>query len=172
LRIARNGLRAQFDLDAGYRVFGESDPSFLGQQVDQESWNVGLNLALPLQQVAERNAWRSAQIGHQQALRNFDEFEDSLKVDVHASFRALERLRHSLEIQRELIGDEERGLRIAQIRFEAGEIPNRDFVEARQSLLAAQNSLISEQVSYEIQRLRLLRDLGILFIDGHGMFKE
>jgi len=45
-------------------------------------------------------------------------------------------------------------------------------VEANQSLLDAQNSLINEQVNYEIERLQLLRDLGILFIDETGMGKQ
>ena len=63
-------------------------------------------------------------------------------------------------------------MRIARIRFEAGEISNRDVVEAEEALLEAQNSLISAKVDYEIQRLQLLSDLGILFIDEQGMFKE
>ena len=77
----------------------------------------------------------------------------------------------SLEIQRQLIGDQTKNLRIAELRFERGEIPNRDVVEANQALLDAQNALIDEQVAYEIARLQLLRDLGILFIDETGMWK-
>ena len=58
------------------------------------------------------------------------------------------------------------------MQFERGDLPNRDVVEAQQSLLEAQNSLVGEQVAYEIARLGLLRDLGILFIDEKGMFVE
>jgi hypothetical protein len=42
---------------------------------------------------------------------------------------------------------------------------------SHRSLLDAQNNLIDEQVSYEIARLQLLRDLGILFVDDDGMWK-
>ncbi|HUR28791.1 MAG TPA: TolC family protein, partial [Planctomycetota bacterium] len=91
---------------------------------------------------------------------------------VQSTFRQLERQRQSVEIQNELIVDQEKNVRIAQLLFEQGDNSNRDVVEAQQSLLDAKNSLIREQVSYEIARLGLLRDLGVLFIDEHGVWKE
>ena len=93
-------------------------------------------------------------------------------VSVQSTFRQLERRRQSVEIQKELIVDQEKNLRIAQLLFEQGDNSNRDVVEAQQSLLDAKNSLIREQVSYEIARLGLLRDLGVLFIDENGVWKE
>ena len=60
----------------------------------------------------------------------------------------------------------------AEIQFERGDVDNREVVDAEQSLLDARNSLISEQVRYEIARLRLLRNLGILFIGEGGMWQE
>jgi len=95
-----------------------------------------------------------------------------LRVEVYSSFRELERRELSLEIQRQLIEDQTKNLRIAELRFERGEIENRDVVEASQSLLDAQNALINEQVNYEIERLELLQDLGILFVDDQGMWKR
>ena len=47
-------------------------------------------------------------------------------------------------------------------------LKNRDLLEARQSLIDAQNALIRLKVSHFIGRLRLLRSLGILFIDEKG----
>ena len=78
----------------------------------------------------------------------------------------------SLAIQEELIQGQDKNVKIAQLRFERGEISNRDVTEAKEALLDAQNSLINEKVNYEISRLGLLRELGILFIDDRGMFKE
>jgi outer membrane protein TolC len=172
LRISRNALLPSLSLDGGYNLSGGPDASFLEQSIDDASWSVGLSLDLPLQQLPERNAWRSAQISHNQALRSFEEFEDTLAIRIQASLRSIARLKNSVDIQQELIVDQERALRVARIKFEAGETPIRDVSEAEESLLGAQNSLIQSKVDYEIQRLQLLSDLGILFIDEQGMFKE
>jgi outer membrane protein TolC len=127
---------------------------------------------VPLDETDERASVRRAQIGHRQALRSYDQFEQDLVVDIRSTFRELERRKQSLDIQRQLIADQERNVKIAQILFEQGENSNRDVVEAQQSLLEARNALIREQVTYEIARLGLIRDLGILFIDEHGMWTE
>ena len=62
----------------------------------------------------------------------------------------------------------------SQLRFEQGngQVDNRDVTEANDQLLEAKNRLIDERVNYEISRLQLLKDLGILFIDEKGMFQE
>lgn len=172
LRITRNGLLPDLNLSAGFGLNADPDPSFANQALDRESFNAGLSLSLPIDRTLDRNAWRSARIAHQQARRDFDQFQDELVVSVQSTFRELERRKQSVEIQKELIVDQEKNLRIAQLLFEQGDNSNRDVVEAQQSLLDAKNSLIREQVSYEIARLGLLRDLGILFIDERGVWKE
>ena len=159
-------------LAAGYNVNADADPSFANQGLDRDSYSAGLNLSLPVDRTIDRNAWKSARISYQQALRSFSLFKDGLVVTVQSTFRQLERRKQSVEIQKELIVDQEKNLRIAQLLFEQGDNSNRDVVDAQQSLLDAKNSLIREQVSYEIARLGLLRDLGILFLDEHGVWKE
>jgi len=172
LRISKDGLLPDLTLTAGYNLAADADASFAHQGLDRESYSAGLNLSLPVDRVLDRNAWRGARIRYQQALRSFDLFKDELVVSVQSTFRQLERRRQSVEIQKELIVDQEKNVRIAQLLFEQGDNSNRDVVEAQQSLLDASNSLIREQVSYEIARLGLLRDLGVLFIDEHGVWKE
>ncbi|MFN0006403.1 MAG: TolC family protein [Planctomycetota bacterium] len=172
VRIARNGLLPDLDLTLDYSRSGAADPAFTHQDLNDGSYSAALTLGLPIDRVAERNAYRSSQIGLAQALRSYAEFHDGLEVGVRSTFRELERRKKSLEIQAQLIADQERNAKIAQLRFEQGNFSNRDVVEAQQALLEARNALISEKVDYEIARLRLLKDLGILFIDEKGMWKE
>lgn len=167
LAIARDALRPSLSFSAGYDATDVER-----SRNDLRTWDAGLTLDLPVDRVNERNDYRSAQIGHAQALRRFDEFEDNLIVNLRNRFRSLRRIELSLEIQRESIHDEERNHVIAGILFDRGENSNRDVVEAQESLLVAQNALVNEQVSYEIERLNLLRDMGILFIDENGMWTE
>ncbi len=172
LRIAKNSLLPDLNLNLGYSVSTDSDPSYFDQKRDRDSWSAGLSLEIPLDRVSERNSYRSAQISHDQARRSLEEFEDELVIEIETAIRELKRRWQSLEIQGQQIEVQERTTRIAEIQFNQGEIENRDYLEAKQALLEAENGLISERVDFEITRLRLLMDLGILFIDENGMWSE
>jgi len=169
VRLARDGLRSDLDLSAGIGIAGSPTGGFLDQHVDEESWDIGVTWSPPLNRVAEKNSHRAAQIRFDRAVRSLDQFEQTLRIEIRRTFRELKRRTSSLDIQRELIADQERNLKVARLRNEAGEISNRDVVEASESLLEARNSLINEKVSYEIARLRMLWQLGILFVDERGM---
>ena len=172
VRLARNVLLPDLDLVLSTSQGTVDGDDFGGSDFERNDTSVQVTLGVPLDRVRERNAYRSAEISLARARRDLEEFEDQLRVSIQSSFRELERRLQSLEIQRQLIEDQTKNLRIAELRFERGELPNRDVVEANQSLLDAQNALIDEQVNYEIARLRLLRDLGILFVDDTGMWKR
>jgi outer membrane protein TolC len=162
LRLAENGALPDLSLSASASDGTDSDAA----------WSAGLAFEVPIDRTDERASLRRAQISHRQSLRSYDQFEQDVVVDIRSTFRELERVKQSLDIQRQLISDQERNVKIAQLLFEQGVNSNRDVVEAQQSLLEARNALIREQVAYEIARLGLIRDLGILFIDEHGMWTE
>ncbi len=170
--IAKNNLLPDLGLSLGYNLSSDPNASFGNQKFDNRSYSAGLSLEIPIDQMNERNSWRRAEIGHEARLRAFDEFKDGLVVSVVSSLRGLKRQRRTLDIQRQQIEDSARTVRIAELRFERGEIGNRDLLENQQNLLEARNRLIDEKVSYEITRLELLQDLGILFIDERGMWVE
>ena len=172
VRLAADTLRPDLDLVLETSYATDDSADLLGADLGRTNTSLALTLGIPLDRVRERNAYRTAKLGLARARRDLAEFEDQLRVSIQSSFRELARRMQSLEIQHQLIEDQTKNLRIAELRFERGEIPNRDVVEANQALLDAENARIDEQVAYEIARLQLLRDLGILFIDDTGMWKE
>jgi outer membrane protein TolC len=172
VRIARNGLLPDLTLDLAAGLDGGPEGAANDLDLDRTNVSGALTLGLPVDRVLERNAYRSSQISHERARRDLEEFEDSIGVQIRSAIRELQRRQTSVEITRDLITGEEKNKRIAELQFERGTIDNRELVDAEQSLLDARNSLIDEQVNYELARLRLLRDLGILFIDDEGMWKE
>ena len=172
VRISKNGLLPDLNFEANANLPTGLDASFTSQRFSGKSATIGVSLDLPVNRVSERIRYRRAQIRLVQEQRFYEQFRDELIVSVESSFRELKRRTLSLSIQRQLIKDQEKNARVAQLRFERGELPNRDVVEAQQSLLDARNRMIQEQVNYEIARLTLLRDLGIVFIDKHGMWVE
>lgn len=170
VRISKNGLLPDVNLDLSYGLSGVADPAFVHQHIDNDVWSLGVNVDLPVDRLNERNSYRTALLHFGRAKRDYELFLQGLVVEVRSTFRGLVRRTQSLEIQRQLIEDQERNVKIARIRLEQGEVSNREVIEAQESLLDARNALIQEQVDYEIARLGLLRDLGILFIDEHGMW--
>ena len=172
VRLSKNGLLPDLnvELSTSYSTLGFD--SLGGDQFDRNDSSLAVTLGLPVQRVNERNAYRRTEIALDRERRGLEQFEDELRVSIRGSFRELARRQKSLEISRQLIEDQTKNLRIAELRFERGELDNRDVVDARRSLLNGQNNLINEQVNYEIARLRLLSDLGILFIDETGMWKR
>ncbi|MCI0587355.1 MAG: TolC family protein, partial [Planctomycetes bacterium] len=106
------------------------------------------------------------------ARRAYDLARDNLALEVRRNLRDLQRVRTTLDIQRRKIETEERTVRITTIQFRAGNVQNRDLVEAEQGLLDARNAEIQDRVDYEIARLQLRRILGTLVLDPEGLWVE
>jgi outer membrane protein TolC len=58
------------------------------------------------------------------------------------------------------------------MRFENGEISNRDLTDALTNLVDARDRLVREQANVETARTQLLRDLGVLSLDEEGIWRE
>lgn len=172
VRISRNALLPDLELGLNYALASTAQDDFTEQRLEEGAWSASLRLDLPVDRLRERNAQRSSLIALARARRGLEEFRQQLEVGIADAFRELERLEKSLEIQQQLIEDQERNVRVAELLFERGENDNRDVVEALQALVDAQNALISEKVSYAIARLELIKDLGLLFIGPDGMWIE
>ena len=121
---------------------------------------------------AERNALRSLLLSFQQQIRSFQLEVDSVKRQVRTDVRTLRRLERSMANQKRQIEIARRKVRKAFLDYKEGQISNRDLVEAQEELREAENGLIQTQVDHEIGRVQLLRDLGILHLDGSGNVKE
>lgn len=169
LRLAKDGLRPDLDLTLSHTLGAPASDQFAAEPFLDQSWSAGLTLGLPLNRKSERNSYRIALLDLDQQRRSFDRDRDNLIEEVRGTLRRLRRSENTLEIQRMIIESEEKRLAVAQIRFQAGQIGNRDVVEAQQGLLSAQNSYIGDLVTYEIARIQLRRDLGTLFLDEDGM---
>lgn len=170
LRLVENSLLPDLDLTASYGLAGAGDD--LGHAApDQWSASVGLAFTVPLQQKAERNAWRSAQISLAQARRSLQLQEDQLDLDIRDALRRLKSLEERIVLQQDQIEQERRAVTVTEIRYEAGQVDNRDLLEARQALVDAQNALIRLYVEHFVGRLNLLRDMGLFFVDDRGMWR-
>ena len=171
VRIARNGLLPDLDLTGSVSVAGsktDGDSTSYGDG----SHSVGIALTLPLDKVADRNAYRAALIERQRRRRAHTLAADNARMEVLNTYRRLRRLANTVRIQTANVNLAKRRVENARTRFEMGELGNRDVVEAQSAQLRAQNALIGAILDHEVTRLQLKRDIGILFIDPDGAWKE
>lgn len=172
LDISINRLLPDLDLDGSYRN-DTGDPTTIRNAVfGNYGWTLGITLEIPLERTAERNAMRRRMIEFDQSRRSLTLAEDNVILQVRDSYRSMRRTETSLELRRQEIEAAKKEAEAAQIRFEAGETDNLAVTDAQTAVLSAENSYIRDLVSYEIARIQLLRDVGILFLDDHGMWRE
>ena len=170
LRIAENGLLPDLSLVASYGLGGNSrDLDLAGP--DEWSSSIGLAFTVPLQQNDQRNNYRSVQIALEQTRRGLLLREDQLDLDIRDALRRLKSIEERIALQQEQIVQEQGAVTVTQIRYEAGQLENRDLLEARQALVNAQNALIRLKVDHFVGRLNLQKDLGIFFVDEQGMWR-
>jgi outer membrane protein TolC len=169
--IAEDGLRPDLDLELNY---GLADSVGTLPQAVPDEWETtaALVLELPLNRRAERNAYRASLIALDRARRDLQLELDGVERDVRSQLRSLRQIEQQIELQKEQITQEQRAVAVTQIRYESGDADSRDLLDARQSLVDAQNELIDLQARHVIARLTLLRTLGVLFLGDDGMWVE
>lgn len=140
VEIARNNLLPDLDLSGSVSYGTNPDhQSAFHFREDDETWDLGVDLEIPLDRKAERNTYRSSIIGLRRAERGYDEALDRVRLQVRRARRQIDRTKFSMEIQLQNMRSNELQLESAQIRFEMGEIDNRVIIEANDDLLAARN---------------------------------
>lgn len=175
VEIAANRLEAVLD------VVVEGDVGSLNLadgghfDANKGSHRVGLQFTAPLDQVAERNAYRAALINYQRARRDYMLFEDQVKLGIRESWRQLNVLKKNFENGRV-------NVRLAALQYDsavedrsAPGSQSRDattLLRALERVLDAQNSLIGDWISYERNRLNIYRNMGIMEIDANGVWLD
>jgi len=166
-RLQRQDFLPDLSLVANTGVTG-AGTSLAHVGPDQWSRSAGLSLSLPLQQINERNAWRTAEIALDQSRRNWAQQLDDVRTGVQAELRSLKNLEQQIELDKQSIKDEQNNVDRLFIQQESGEVSARDLVESRQNLVNSQNRLIDDQASHFIARLGFYKDIGLLFVDDVG----
>lgn len=161
VRIAADALRASLDLVAGGSLDTPSEkPLELGRATP--SGSLGLDLDLPLERTAERNAYVRAGIEAMRARRARERLEDLVSFEVRTAWRALEEAARSHGIQQESVRLAERRVESTDLLLQAGRADIRDRLDAETSRRNARNGLTSALVDHAVALLELQRDVGSL----------
>ena len=131
-----------------------------------------LTLNLPLDRTQESIDYRNSLIDLEQAVRNVQTTEDSIKTEVRNTLRDLLEARENMYIQAKAVSVAQKRVKSVNMFLDAGRAQIRDLLEAQDALLSAQNSLTAAVVNYRIAELAIQRDTGVLEVDEKGLWKE
>lgn len=131
-----------------------------------------LTLNLPFERTKESINYRNSLIGLEQAVRNVQKLEDSIKTDIRNTLRNLLLARENMYIQAKAVYVAEKRVKSTNMFLEAGRASTRDLLEAQDALLAAQNALTDSVVKYRIAELSIQLNMDTLQIDEKGLWEE
>ncbi len=127
---------------ADYSSISENAPNTLGADDSFWQYNAGFDAAWELDIWGKfRRAVESGVANLETAIARYDDVLVSLNAEVARTYILLRTFEERLEIARENVGIQQRGLQIAEVRFKAGAVTELDVVQAR-SLLKNTEALI------------------------------
>ncbi|QDT56862.1 Outer membrane efflux protein [Caulifigura coniformis] len=184
VEIAANRLQAALALTAEGDFGTSNSRNPLSFDEDNAEFRFGVQFRAPLDQIAERNAYRTSLINYQRARRSYMLFEDQVKQQVRRALRGMIVQEKNLETARGAV-------RRAALQYDAlneqtddparaaqaansttGGLQGNNVLTALNSILNAQNQLISSWVDYERNRLNIYRDMGIMDIGPDGLWND
>jgi outer membrane protein TolC len=140
-------------------------------------YTVGLHAEAPLNRMAERNAYRTAQINYQQERRTFIALRDQIQFDIRLDLRNLRADRVSFEIARRQLLSAARQLQGTREDLliqgaNASPAATLGVITALGNLLTAKNTLIGFWTQYETTRYKLLFDMELMQVDERGLYRN
>jgi outer membrane protein TolC len=141
-------------------------------RTDKGVFSALLTLDLPFERTAEAVTYRNRYIQLEQAVREVQKLEDTVKIEIRNRLRELFEARQTLFIQAQAVALAEKRVKSISLFMEAGRAETRDLLEAQDALLAAQNNLTAARVNYRIAELEIQRDMGVLTVTDTGLWQE
>ncbi len=175
--IAADALGAELTLlgrasaGEGRSLSSADEPDAFDPRFDQGFYDALLTLDLPIERTRERNAYRNRLIDLKRAVRDFQETEDRVKLDVRNILRDLLEARESLRIQAGAVELAQERVKSTDLLLQAGRGSIRNALDAKDDLVQSQNRLTNALVAYLIAELEIQRDMGVLEVNEHGLWQ-
>ncbi len=173
VEVAANALKS--DLSVTGSVALGSDPSKNNAfrfDSSANTYRLGAQFDGPLNRLNERNFYRAQQINYQRASREFISEKDQVANEVRSILRQLTLRRLNFQIARQQLVAATRQVDQAQIDLRTSNSAEANLtlflLQALQGMVDAKNNLISNWVSYRVQRMRLFVALELLYLDEQG----
>ena len=168
VKVMEQNLLPQLDVVGGYQTQSNPKSPKVSLNLDRRRLSAGLDLDLRLDKKADRNNYREALVLQQRAVRNLDLAEEQIRSQIRTDWRDLDVAKKLYEISQTGIAQAQRRLLYEQELTDLGQGTARDLIDAQQDLIGSKDALTSALVAHTVARLKLWRDMGVLFIKKDG----
>lgn len=172
VKVAENGLLPGVDISMDYQTLSDPGDTTPSINWDRRRWEGAVDLDLPLDRKAERNIYRASLVFLQRAERADELARDTAKFEIYEQWRAIEQAKLNYRIAEQQVELAQRRLEEQLLLDELGKGEARDLIDAQTDLLDAQNQRTSTVVDHFLARLRLWRDMGILYVSEDGSWAK
>lgn len=172
LNVAANSFLPGLNLAVRASVPGGDSASLSDMDFRLTDYSAALELALPVDQMTERNNYRRALIDYEVALRTYESSTDSVKLQVLDAWRAMEEAVRNYDISLTSVQINERRVEEAELRAELGIGNIQDTVDAQNDLINSRTALTAAIVDHNVAKLALWRDVGLLYVHDNGRWNE
>lgn len=173
--VAADAIRAELNL-IGYNASESSNRTVFDMKPGElrktrNRYELGLQLDLPLDRLAEKTAYGRSLIGFIQQERTFEETFDTLILEVRKAYRQVEESRHRYEVESEGCRLADQRTRDTLLLLQYGRANTRDVLDAQDDFLKAKNASTTAAVDYAIACLEFFRDTGTMKIKPDGTWE-
>ena len=182
IRVSANALKGVFNVTVTNEfVTPQTTNNPFGFAQQAKSFALVINGELPLVRVAERNNFRNQLINYQRNRRSLQNNEDFIKNLLRQEIRQMQVIYTQFKIaEKNLV----LSVRVKDQSFEQiiappqpnatsqGAVQTNNLIGAQQSVIGQENNLVTLWYQYQLYRLQIYRDLGILPYDEWEAFDE
>ncbi|MHC4122067.1 MAG: TolC family protein [Planctomycetota bacterium] len=137
----------------------------------QDQSEIGIDLELPLDRVAEQNIYRKALITLSQRQREYEEMTDWVTLEVRQAYRDLTEAAERYRVQSEGLELAKKRLKNTFLLLRYGRASSRRVLNAQDDLFNTQNAATEALMGYTIATLNFYRDTGVLQVRPDGMWE-
>lgn len=170
--VAADGLGAELNLIGTAAVSSTEKTRYSRLEFHRGNYGLGLEADLPLDQKAERNAYREALITLEQQQREYDNDVATVKLDIRQAYRQLREAEERYRIQKNSLELAQKRVDSTAMFLKTGRARTRDLLESQDALLEAQNELTDALIRHTIAKLNFFRDIGVLQVRPDGMWEQ
>ncbi len=166
--VAADALRSLIDFTTAISV-----PAETGKGIDLDwskiNWSAGFDLNLALDRIAERNAYRSALINFDVAVRAREQAGDQIAANVRAALRNIQAAMDNFRTQTTAVALARQRVEATTDLYDAGRVQALEKLDAQDALLRSQLDLNAQIVAYSVARLTLLNEMQAVRLDTQGL---
>jgi outer membrane protein TolC len=170
--VAADNLGAELNLIGSTRISSAPGTDYSRFQFHRGAYGLGLEADLPLDRKTERNAYREALIALEQREREYENYVDTVKLDVRDAYRQLQQEAESYRIGQSSLELAEKRVESTTFLLQAGRVTTRDLLDSQDALLKAQNNITAALIDHTIAKLSFFRDISILQVRPDGMWEQ